>query len=218
TVFGLTRHPEKVLAGSKLIPCENCSLPACQYRRASYRFFMPQTETVSRQEPEVAENAAPPAPVGPVLDKLARYTVNARALKKWSQERLQLEITDDGSVHARFRFEGTTCSNFGRSIEYDYHVRLQPRAQFYRITEARCAPAEGDTGHAHQCEYLRDPAFFTSEVAGETPLLNRPLNDVLAWKRSPNPAGCHCESSSREHKWGMVFEVIHFTLAQRGAS
>jgi hypothetical protein len=37
TVFGLTRHPEKLQRGSRLIPCENCSLPRCQYRRAAYR-------------------------------------------------------------------------------------------------------------------------------------------------------------------------------------
>ncbi|MGI8964925.1 MAG: hypothetical protein ACR2H1_02430, partial [Limisphaerales bacterium] len=118
----------------------------------------------------------------------------------------------------RFRYEGTTCSNLGRLIEYDYHVRLKPRTQAYRVAEVRCVPAQGDTGHAQQCEYLRDPTFFMSSVDGEKPLLNRPLNDVLSWKRSVNPAGCHCEATSREHKWGMVFEVIHFALAQKGAS
>jgi hypothetical protein len=44
--------------------------------------------------------------------------------------------------------------------------------------------------------------------------VNRPLNDVLSLERSSNPAGCYCESGSREHKWGLVFEVIHFALAQ----
>lgn len=218
TVFGLTRHSEKVQPGSKLIPCENCSLPNCQYRRAPYRFFMPQPEVVSRQPSDVAQSIAQFAPVGPVLDKLARYTVNARALKKWSQERLHLEIAGDGSIHARFRFEGTTCSNLGRLIEYDYHVRLQPRAQAYRIADVRCVPAHDDTGHTQQCEYLRDPTFFMGEIAAEKPLLNRPLNDVLSWKRPPNPAGCYCEAGSRQHKWGMVYEVIHFALAQKGAA
>ncbi|MDQ6632333.1 MAG: hypothetical protein M3Y82_11370 [Verrucomicrobiota bacterium] len=217
TVFGITRHREKVLPGSKLIPCENCSLPNCQYRRAPYHDFMPQSESVSRPQNGALETAAAPR-VGPVLDKLARYTVNAKALKKWSQERLQLEIGADGSVTARFRYEGTTCSNLGRLIEYDYHVRLKPRSQAYRVAEARCVPAQGDTGHAQQCEYLRDPTFFMNSVEAEKPLLNRPLNDVLSWKRSVNPAGCHCEATSREHKWGMVFEVIHFALAQKGAS
>lgn len=218
TVFGLTRHSEKVQSDSKLIPCENCALPACQYRRAPHRYFMPQLENISRQQMEVEEIVLPPEPVVPVLDKQARYSVNGRALKKWSQERLQLEVADDGSVNARFRFEGTTCSNLGQSIEYDYHVRLQPPSEAYRIADVRCVPAEGDRGHANQCEYLRDPAFFMKEVAAEKPLLGSPLNDVLAWKRSVNPAGCHCEAGSRQHKWGMVLEVIHFALVQKDNS
>ena len=37
------------------------------------------------------------------------------ALRKWSQERLQLNFLADGSVEARFRYEGTTCSNMGPS-------------------------------------------------------------------------------------------------------
>ena len=218
TIFGLTRHPEKVQPGSKLIPCENCSLPNCQYRRVFYRYFMPQSETVNRQPNEVITTSEPQVVTGPVLDKLARYTVNAKALRKWSQERLHLEIGGDGWVTARFRYEGTTCSNLGRSIEYDYHVRLQPRALSYRIAEVECSPVEGDTGHANMCEYLKNPTTFMSCVTAEKPLMGRPLNDVLNWKRGTNPAGCYCEAEGREHKWGMVLEVIHFALAQKGAS
>jgi hypothetical protein len=218
TVFGLTRYPEKISPNSKLVPCENCSLPNCNYRRAPYRYFMPQPETVSREQKELMQTPGLTVVAGPVLDKLARYSVNARALKKWSEERLHLEIGADGFVTARFRYEGTTCSNFGRSIQYDYHVRLQPRAQSYQIVEAHCAPAEGDTGHAHQCEFLKDPENFMNRLAEDKPLLGCPLNEILSWKRAANPAGCFCEASSREHKWGMIFEVIHFALAQKGSA
>ena len=215
TVFGLTRHPEKVLPGSKLIPCENCSLPNCQYRRAPYRYFMPQLETINlprrgRRSIRLLARAA-----GFPLDLNARYTVNARALRKWTQERLQLEIAGDGSVNARFRYEGTTCSNFGHPIQYDFSVRLHPPSQDFRVADVHCAPVAGDTGYALMCEYLKDPDAFTRLVAGEKPLLGRPLNDVLAWNRSPNPAACQCDAGSREHKWGLVFEVIHFALTQQ---
>lgn len=207
-VFGLTHHPEKISPGSKLVPCENCSLANCQYRRAPYRYSMPQTESLGRPQliPEVNGHA---------LDPNARYSLNSRALRKWAQERLQLDIADDGSVKARFRYEGTTCSNLGRGIQYDYDVHLLSPAQDYRIAHLNCAPADGDTGHAHQCEYLKDPNAFMSRVAKEKPLLGRPLNHALTWQRGHNPAGCHCEAASREHKWGLVFEVIHFALAQK---
>jgi hypothetical protein len=208
TVFGLTRHPEKVKA--RLIPCENCSLPGCQYRRAAYRHHMPQTETFAPRPNNFVEASVETA--APALDLNARYSTNARALRKWSQERLHLTIETDGSVNARFQHDGTTCSNLGQPIQYEYHVRLQSPG--YRIAEARCAPAPGDLGHTSMCEYLKDPGAFMNLVASEKPLLDRPLNDVLTWARSANPAGCHCEAESREHKWGMVFEVIHFALAQ----
>jgi hypothetical protein len=35
-VFGLTRHTARVRRLADLIPCENCALPACQYRRTPY--------------------------------------------------------------------------------------------------------------------------------------------------------------------------------------
>ncbi len=48
-VFGVTRDVEKARRFSKLIPCENCSLPGCQYRRAAYRRAPAQFEEIRRQ-------------------------------------------------------------------------------------------------------------------------------------------------------------------------
>jgi hypothetical protein len=31
----------------------------------------------------------------------------------------------------------------------------------------------------------------------------------------PSAAGCYCESTSRDHKWGLVFETIHYALVQK---
>jgi hypothetical protein len=215
-VFGLTRHAERVRSGSRLIPCENCSLPGCQYRRAPYWHFMPQTESAVICGPDAVRVRAEASDAGDVLDRNAPYSINARALERWARERLRLEVAGDGFVHARFRYDGTTCLNLGRPIHYEYRVRLHPMREAYRIAEMNCAPADGDTGHASMCEYLKDPEGFTRQVEAEKPLLGRPLNEVLAWKRAPNPAGCNCEAGSREHKWGIVFEVIHFALAQNG--
>jgi hypothetical protein len=47
-VFGVTRDVEKARRFSKLIPCENCSLPDCQYRRAPYRRAPAQFEEIRR--------------------------------------------------------------------------------------------------------------------------------------------------------------------------
>ena len=48
-VFGVTRDVEKARRFSKLIPCENCPLPGCQYRRTAYRRAPAQFEVIRRQ-------------------------------------------------------------------------------------------------------------------------------------------------------------------------
>ena len=44
--------------------------------------------------------------------------------------------------------------------------------------------------------------------------MGRPLDEVLNWKRPYSPAACYCDGESRNHKWGLVLEVIHFALVQ----
>ena len=204
-VFGITLRQDKVQHFSQWIPCHNCSLPGCVYRRAPYKQSLPQIEDVRRLQPGSAGN-------GPLSKPSPAYRLNARALRKWSQERLHFRRLPDGSVQARFRYEGTTCANLGRPLGFDYHVLLQPSADGYRIVEAACAPAPGDTGHTAMCEYINDPTSLMTRIAGEEPLLGRPLNEILAWERADSPSGCYCDAAGRLHKWGLVFEVIHYAL------
>jgi len=145
----------------------------------------------------------------------AKYSINPRALQKWSQERLQLKILHDGSIEARFRYEGTTCSNLGRPLEYDYHVKLGTSEDGYRINELTCVPAPRDTGHTLQCEYLSNAEMFTRAIASEKPLLGKRLDEVLTWERPHLPSGCYCDADRRAHKWGLAFEVIHYALVER---
>ncbi len=151
----------------------------------------------------------------PLLTLNAKYSVNPKALRKWSEERLQLTVLADNSIEAQFNYEGTTCSNMGRPLEFNYLVKLAPPGEGYRIMDLNCAPAPGDTGHQFQCGYLSGAETFMREIADTKPLLGQPLNDILNWKREYDPSGCYCDLARREHKWGLVFEVIHFALVQR---
>jgi len=213
-VFGLTRHLDQVRHLRHLVPCENCSLAGCQYRRAPYRHSRPQIEDVQRLQSRDGEDSKSKIIQFSVLNHQASYSVNPRALRKWSEERLQLKSLPDGSIEARFRYEGTTCSNLGRSLEYDYHLRLSSAGDEYRIVHAACVPAPGDTGHAAQCEYLNNPDVFMDDVASDQPLFGRPINDVLNWKRQFDPSGCYCSPAGRAHKWGLALEVVHYALVQ----
>ncbi|MGA9779202.1 MAG: hypothetical protein ACLPRE_07250 [Limisphaerales bacterium] len=213
-VIGITRNLEKARGLARLIPCENCSLPDCQYRRAPYQRPPQQIEDVRALLSDAVQIFGERDKTS-TLKTGTRYTTNLRALEKWSKERLQLEFSREGAVEARFHYEGTTCSNMGRALEFDYRVKLAPPKDHYRILEMHCAPAPGDTGHQFQCEYLNNAEALMRSIAGEKPLLGRPLDDILKWQREYNPSGCFCDLPRREHKWGLVLEVIHFALVQR---
>jgi hypothetical protein len=213
-LFGVTRELDKVRSLSRLIPCENCLLAACQYRRAPYRNSLPQLEDVRRLQANAPEFPIAGNGHRPALKHGARYSINDRALQKWSQERLQLKFLPDHSIEAQFRYEGTTCANLGQSLEFVYQIKLGSAADDYRIVAANCAPAPGDTGHVSQCEYLNNAEALMRSIAGEKPLLGKPLNDVLTWPRPYNPSGCFCDADRCAHKWGLVLEVIHYALVQ----
>jgi len=50
-------------------------------------------------------------------------------------------------------------------------------------------------------------------IGVERPLHGQPLDDVIRWTRPSSPAGCYCEAESRQHKWGLVLETIHYALS-----
>jgi len=200
-VFGLTRHTERLRRLTDLVPCESCSFGPCQYRRAPYR-------RAPRQWGEQV-----PVRLA-VLDQDADYSVNRNALKRWAEERLSMNMNQDGSLDVVFRYEGTTCTNMGRPLAFNYGVKLGPRAEGYPILEQSCAPAAGDTGHTAMCQYVENAAGLMAAIDREKPLSGERLNAVLSWRRKPSAAGCNCESLSRDHKWGLVLETIHYALAQ----
>lgn len=179
-VFGLAPQTERLRRLTDLVPCNNCSLSSCVYRRAP------------------------------------KYEVNARALKRWAAERLSIEPQKDRSINARFRYDGTTCTNMGRPLVFQYDVKLGPRDEGYPIREQRCSPVPGDDGYTYMCQYLKDPVPLMTAIRTEKPLLGQPLNNILSWQRSSSAAGCYCDAASREHKWGLVLETIHYALMQGG--
>jgi hypothetical protein len=204
-VFGVTRHRERLQRLTSLVPCESCSFGPCQYRRAPYK----------RAPRTTAEPL--PAPTS-VLDADAQYTVNRKALQRWAEERLVIQPGTDGSMVATFRYDGTTCTNMGRPLSFIYNVKLGPRADEYPILDERCTPSEGDTGHESMCKFVEDPDRLMTAIDGEKPLIGQRLNAVLEWRREPNGAGCYCEAQSRNHKWGLVLETIHYALVQKELS
>jgi hypothetical protein len=199
-VFGITRHVDRVERLSDLVPCENCSYAGCQFRRAPYGRAAARGGSPRRGE------TARTTPV---------YATSTKALKRWADERLTLRTSGDGTVDALFRYEGTTCSNMGRRLAFDYRVVLGSRDSGYPIQSQSCTPADGDDGYVSMCAYLREGDALVEQIAREAPLVGRPLDEALSWKRPAIGPGCYCEQDARLHKWGLVLETIHFALNEK---
>lgn len=208
-LFGLTKHLDLVRKTANAIPCHNCSLANCQYRKGAYAKAPMLIEDIGKPVSQRTRRE------DTILDANAKYSFNTKALEKWTKERLQLQINDDQSVDATFSYQGTTCSNMGHSLEFDYHIKLESPKQNYKIIEAHCQPAPEDSGYTFMCRYTENGELLMRDISNETPLLGKPLNDILSWKRGYNPAACYCSSASREHKWGLVLEVLHYALANQ---
>ena len=226
-VFGFTRHTERVRRLTELIPCENCSFLPCQYRRAPNQSGTDDRvlSSVIRPAPRngasetfhfvsgtLTGNGAGNGSANGARGSQVRYTVKTKALQRWAEERLSLHRRADGAIEAQFRYEGTTCTNMGRPLTFHYHVALGPKEDGYRIRDQRCVPAPGDTGHTYMCRYLENPGELSAAMAREKPFLGQPLSAALSWPRAECAPGCYCEPASREHKWGIVLETIHYAL------
>ncbi|MDQ8204532.1 hypothetical protein [Pelagicoccus sp. SDUM812003] len=207
-VFGISRQVEKATKVGSLIPCQGCSLEGCAYRRKPY--FLDTVKDLSDDhEPVVPfeENSSP-------LTVDARYSTSTRALRKWADSRLTLQPKNDGGYEAVFAYDGTTCSNMGHPIRYLYRISVAGPENEYKVLAARCHPAEDDFGHEKQCEYLKNASALDRAIAQETPLVGQPLEAVLSWSRPASSAGCFCEAGSRERKWAIAYEVLHFQMAR----
>ena len=214
-VFGITSKLERVQRLTSLIPCQNCSLPSCQYRRTPYKQAPPRIESVGR--PNNVENSLSLGVENTFpLNPKAQYTISPTALRKWSRDRLRLNLLESGHIDAEFHYEGTTCSNLGHPLEFVYRIRLGSAESGFRIEQVECMPSANDEGYKYMCEFLDKGDAFIQSIINERPLVGKQLEDAISWEREFNPSGCFCDSASRQHKWGLVFEVLHYALANIG--
>lgn len=214
-IIGVTRETAKAKALQGLSPCERCSLTNCDYRRMPYLFETYDAAMNEDEAPDPAATGGPGDENGYGLDTKIRYGTNSRALRKWSEERLSLRQLSDGSVEAVFRYDGSTCSNMGYPLKFNYTIKVGPPESGSRILEALCEPAPGDVGHSKMCEYLKRGERFMEEIQRDAPLLGEPLDAIRDWNLPSSYAGCYCEAEARYHKWRIAYEVIHYTLVQR---
>jgi hypothetical protein len=140
-----------------------------------------------------------------------RHEYPRKALERWSRDLLTLSKTENGTLEARFRLEGSTCGNIGLTI--DFTVRLGGGPGSWFIDGGDCRPAPGDRGCGHMCCSTRASLDSAFETARDTqPLVGQPLADALDWNPTMNPAGCICGAEQLNHKWRIVYHTIAFAL------
>jgi hypothetical protein len=210
-VAGLVAGDARFVRSGALSPCQTCSFSPCQYRRAPYHYMMARDSGARGDTQRPFTSAAHPR-----RSRGVRYTVNPKALRKWARERVRLSRAEDGLVKANFHFDGTTCSNLGRPLAFDYELELGPRDGGFVLLGARCRPAPGDTGHTFMCAYLNDAAALMAAIEAGGPPLGGTLDEAIAWWPATSANGCHCDAASRAHKWVLALEAIHYALASTG--
>jgi hypothetical protein len=70
------------------------------------------------------------------------YAFPKKALAKWRDKRLRVTAQPNNELLAKFRFDGSTCTNMGLPLAFDYVIRLKrEESGEHRILSSSCEPA-----------------------------------------------------------------------------
>lgn len=183
-VYGVTENLEAVKQHADLCPCTHCALTSCAYRRKS------------------------DLPAEP----LHTYSYSPRVLKRWIKNYLSLEEQIDGSLKGKFTYKGSTCSNGGVKLDFEYHTDLVLKDGRYHIQETSCFPVKDNFGYKSTCPYPKQGDEILKVIGDDRPFVGEALDETLKWDPEVNPSGCMCTKTRRDHKWKMVFQTLHFAI------
>lgn len=143
----------------------------------------------------------------------ASYAFPEKALAKWRDKRLKVVAQPNNELLATFRLDGSTCTNMGVPLAFDYEIRLiKEGSGRHRILSSTCEPAEGHMGYQSMCAYLDRPDRYMAQLRAHQPLVGQPLSNSLTWRSPTSPAGCLCTRASQDHKWRIVLQTLYFAL------
>lgn len=203
-IFGLTRCLKNVVSFQDYVPCQQCTLNDCDYRREpcqDYSITLQANLLGKRDEP-------------PTTTSRPTYAFPEKALQRWSKELLTIEQNGDDPIRARFVYEGSTCNNMGEPFRFVYHVKLSSQIKGYHILEKFCHPLENDNHYQNMCAFRKNGEALLVKIKYHQPLLGQPLAETLNWEPDVLPAGCQCSQSFQDHKWKIVLQTLHYRLHQ----
>ena len=192
-LFGL--GPAEVVQAleSSAIPCARCSMNPCSHRRTPLAADAPMPDVVALD-----------------ADTPSRYAYPDKALRRWSRELLMVDSCGDQSVEATFRPDCKTCSNMGVPFGFVYSIKLGLRRDGYPIRKLSCRPSDSD--YQCMCSCLEDPDGFPQAMISAPGFTGQTLSQILEWNPLVEPAGCLCRQPSRDHKWKIALQTVHYKL------
>jgi hypothetical protein len=113
----LTRHTDRVRRLTGLVPCQNCSV-----------------------WPTASSAALRMCPAGCRAPTASFYSVNQPRRSAMGRRAALARNARRRRHRSRFRYDGTTCTNMGRPLAFQYDVILGPRRTGIQIREQHCAP------------------------------------------------------------------------------
>ncbi len=209
-LFGCT--PRHLARGATRVPCRDCTHSPCTYRRAPFE-SRSVSEIASAVPAETAARKSRRLEQKHRRDVLSEFAFPEKALSRWSRDHLTLSKTADGSVHARFLYHGTTCTNLGVPVTIPFDVDLVRTAdKDYIVARASYSFDEELQGFRAMCAYLTDPNSISGSSACP-PLEGQRLSAALDWHPEVTPSGCVCSQTDRDHKWRIVLQTILYALS-----
>ncbi len=143
------------------------------------------------------------------------YPVAVRALEKWKNNNLDILDRSNGTVHFRFLFNGSTCSNGGTPFKAFLHAVFNSSEMDPRLSDAWIEIPDVQMENIKEmCGYKQDGDKFLEKLADFKKMRNRAVSDILAEEIDLNYAGCFCTEPMINQKWRMALSTMYFALAQ----
>ena len=200
-LFGLGPSAVVQALEPSAIPCVRCSMDPCSHRRMRFAGDIPALV-------DTASSVAVETKVAAVIEN--RYAYPDKALRRWSRELLTIDLCGDQSVEATFRPDCKTCSNMGVPFGFVYSIKLGLRRDGYPIRKLSCRPSDSD--YQCMCSCLEDPDGFPQAMISAPGFTGQTLSQTLEWNPLVEPAGCLCRQPSRDHKWKIALQTVHYKL------
>ena len=138
------------------------------------------------------------------------------ALRKWAERDLSVTESEDGALHTRFNYLGTTCRNAGHEFNVTIHSVLRREDGGFRIDDVRVEVDPAQPGWLETCIHESNADPSPAALAKYSPAKGLLLDDFLSRDWTVDNAGCLCTSVHVTHKLILALATTRWWLEHYG--